>query len=234
MPPVVTCSNLPSCTAGATVQLLGSCTASDPNATVVYHVGGSPATNLTCPQPGTSLPVTVQAVYPSSLECVYGIAAAFNVTSESQPRGRGTRCKAARIQVNCCDKVAACKMLAACPCKRSRPWHGLKVPPFVPLCFPSLLPHRPWLHAASKLRLAADDNVRQHAHVLVGEPERAAGGQLLHQRSRSDTAVRGQRPPDHVCGVPSSGPSSGGVGKARLPAVPCMLLLRGTAVQPDK
>jgi hypothetical protein len=72
------------------VQLGGSCVLSDSAATLVYYVGGKPATNATCPDPGVPLVVSVRPSYPARPDCSYNTTAAYNLTSEPRPRGAGT------------------------------------------------------------------------------------------------------------------------------------------------
>jgi hypothetical protein len=88
--PKVTCTE-PACSGpNATVVLLQTCTSSDPNATLVYFVGGQPAVQAYCPPNGGSLEVQVKPSYPPPNDaCPYDTSTAYTLRSEPRAEGRG-------------------------------------------------------------------------------------------------------------------------------------------------
>ena len=80
--PTVSCGGPPVCNLpGDQVLLVGTCTASPANASVLYVVGGQHATYATCPPAGTPLVVQVQAAYGDLPDCPYNATTAYTLTS---------------------------------------------------------------------------------------------------------------------------------------------------------
>jgi hypothetical protein len=90
--PSITCNNVTACSApGQVIPLAGSCSASNPNASLVYLVNGVPSTSMTCPPVNTTVTVTVQPQFPLLPTCPYNATTGFNATSE---QGRPAKCMA--------------------------------------------------------------------------------------------------------------------------------------------
>ena len=82
--PTITCATPPVCSnAGDEVSLAGSCTSSDPSATLVYVVKGSLAMVAKCPKQGRARVVRVTAAYDDQPECGYDLQLAFSLSGAS-------------------------------------------------------------------------------------------------------------------------------------------------------
>ena len=80
--PTISCNSVPTCSSpGQVVVLVGSCTASNPNATLVYVVNGQAVTTATCPAANQHLDVSVKPVYPARPQCNYNATLAFTLQS---------------------------------------------------------------------------------------------------------------------------------------------------------
>jgi hypothetical protein len=91
--PTVTCT-APACVSTGSsppvsiAQLLGSCTASDAAASLVYLVAGQPAVSAVCPAAGAAAQsVFVQPLYGARPDCPYNATFAYNLTGAHAWRG---------------------------------------------------------------------------------------------------------------------------------------------------
>jgi hypothetical protein len=87
--PGVNCTAPPCPFAGAPVQLVGTCRASDPAAGLLYTVGGQNVQATTCPAANVPLVVNVQPVYLGLPACAYVPVPAYTLTGARGGRAAG-------------------------------------------------------------------------------------------------------------------------------------------------
>lgn len=80
--PVISCPAAPPCAApGQPVLLMGSCTASNNAATLVYLVNGRLTLTALCPMAGGAVAVSVTALFAERPACGYNVTKAYDLTS---------------------------------------------------------------------------------------------------------------------------------------------------------